>query len=111
MSYGEALLLTLVVELPLYVAGARALRLATTTRALLAALVANVATHPVLWWLLADGAGGVAGLVAAELAVCLVEAVLVRVVTRSALGPAALLALGANAASFSVGLVLSVAVG
>ncbi|WP_460494150.1 hypothetical protein [Dactylosporangium cerinum] len=48
-----ALLLTLAVEVPLYVLALTALRLATPARAALLGVAVNLLTHPVLWWLLA----------------------------------------------------------
>lgn len=106
MSYGEAFGLTLAVEVPLYVAGLVVLRLARPGRALLAGVLANVVTHPVLWWVLSHDVGP-AAVVGAELGVWLVEAAVLRVVVRRDVLLALLLALGANAASFGVGLVLS----
>lgn len=106
MSYGEALALTLVVEVPLYVAGIVALRLARPRRALLAAVLVNLVTHPVLWLALSRDVTMTA-VVLAELCVCLVEGVALRVLVRRDVGLAMLLAVGANAASFGVGLVVS----
>jgi hypothetical protein len=110
MTYGVALALTLAVEVPLYVAGLLALRLAGLARALLVAVAVNLLTHPVLWLVLADGASPTRVLVA-EGCVCVVEALVIRAVVGRGAPLAFLLAVGANAASFAVGLVVSAAGG
>lgn len=106
MSWPEAFALTVAIEVPLYVAGLLALRQARTGRALLAAFLANVVTHPALWWSL-SGDVTMATVVVAEICVCVVEGVVVRLVTRREALVALLIAVGANAASFGVGLVIS----
>jgi hypothetical protein len=106
MSYGAALALTVAVDVPLYVAGLLALRLAAPARALLVALGVNLLTHPVLWLVLADGASPT-GVLIAEACVCVVEALVIRAVVGRGAPLALLLAIGANAASFAVGLVVS----
>ena len=110
MSYGEAFALTLAMEVPLYVAGIVALRLARAGRALLAAVLVNLVTHPVLWWALSREVT-LTTVVLAELCVCVVEAGVIRVLVRRDGALAMLLAVGANAASFGVGLVVSAACG
>ena len=52
VSFPAALLVTLAVEVPLYVAALTALRLARPGRAALLAVGVNLLTHPVLWWYL-----------------------------------------------------------
>ncbi|MFC4998767.1 hypothetical protein ACFPIJ_13090 [Dactylosporangium cerinum] len=100
-----ALLLTLAVEVPLYVLALTALRLATPARAALLGVAVNLLTHPVLWWLLAPrpSAGRLWG---AEAAVVVVEAAVLLLACRR--DPALLLvtSLGANAVSVLMGLLL-----
>lgn len=115
MPYPLALAVTLTVELPIYAGGLRAARLARAWAALAAALVVNLATHPLVWLAL-RGAGSAywPRFVAVELAVWLAESLLVlawlaRVRAERAPVFVALLALAANAASCLAGLVLAVA--
>jgi len=110
MSWGEAFALTLAVEVPLYVAALVGLRLAPLRRGLLAAVVVNLATHPLLWWALSRDVT-MGAVVLAEVCVVLVEGLIVRVVTRRDGLLALLVALGANAASFAVGLLVTAAGG
>ncbi|MFF5230998.1 hypothetical protein [Dactylosporangium sp. NPDC000521] len=99
-----ALLLTLAVEVPLYVLALMALRLASWRKAALLGVAVNLLTHPVLWWSLAPrpSAGALWG---AEAAVVAVEAAVLWLACRR--DPALLLvaSLGANAASVLIGLV------
>lgn len=110
MTYGAALALTIAVEAPLYVAGLLALRLAGPLRALLVAVGVNLVTHPLLWLALVQAATP-ARVLAAEAGVCLVEAAVIRVVVGRDTALALLLAVGANAASFAVGLAVTAACG
>jgi hypothetical protein len=100
-----ALLLTLAVEVPLYVLALRALRLATTRRAALLGVMVNLLTHPVLWWFLAPRPS-TGRFWAAEAAVVVAEAAMLWLACRR--DPALLLmtSLGANAASVLIGLLL-----
>ncbi|MDG6109054.1 hypothetical protein Daura_50420 [Dactylosporangium aurantiacum] len=99
-----ALLLTLAVEVPLYVLALTALRLATWRRAVPLGVVVNLLTHPVLWWALAPRPSP-AALWTAEAVVVLAEAAMLWLACRR--DPAVLLvtSLGANAASVFIGLV------
>jgi len=101
-----ALLLTLAVEVPLYVAALVSLRLATLRRALLLAVVANLLTHPVLWSTLGDRPP-VLRVAAAEVLVWLVEAALIGLAVRRRPALVALVAAGANAASILAGAVIA----
>lgn len=110
MTYAAALALTVAVEVPLYVGGLLALRLAGTLRALVVAVGVNLLTHPLLWLALVDGATP-ARVLAAEGCVCVVEGAVLRAFTGREGGLTLLLAVGANAASFAVGLAFSAACG
>ena len=106
MTGGVALLVTVAVEVPLWVAGLLALGLCGPVRATIAGVGVNLLTHPVLWHALDPGPS--LGLVlAAEACVVVIEAAVVRLVIGRAVGLAALLALGTNAASLAVGLVVT----
>ena len=109
MTYLAALALTVAVELPLYVVGLVALRLAGPVRAVLLAVGVNLLTHPVLWLVVAPTQTATVYL--AEVGVCLVEAAVIRLVVRRDTLLAIALSLAANAASFGVGLLVSVGVG
>lgn len=106
MTGGHALLLTIAVELPLWVAGLLALRLCGPVRAAVLGVGVNLLTHPILWRAL-EPRPTLAVVLAAEVCVVLVEAAVVRLVTGRAVGIALLLALGANAASFALGLAVA----
>ncbi|MFI6443501.1 hypothetical protein [Kitasatospora sp. NPDC050543] len=111
MPYPLALALTLLVEVPLYVAALVPVGRVRPVRATVAAVAVNALTHPPLWWFLGHFAAGAAaaywtafGL--AELAVCVVEAVLLRALL-GARGPLPYAAsLTANAGSLLAGLLL-----
>jgi hypothetical protein len=114
-----ALLLTLAVEVPLYVAALVALRLAPFRRALPLAMAVNLLTHPVLWWTLGDRPP-VLRIAAAEVLVWLVEAALLGLALRrrpALTGPTArrhlaviaLVAAGANAGSILAGAIIAAA--
>lgn len=105
MNAGTALLVTLAIELPLWVAGLVALRMTGPGRAALVGVGVNLLTHPILWQTL-DPRPALGVVLAAEAGVVIVEAAVVRLTTRRPVGLALLLALGVNAASLAVGLVI-----
>ena len=115
MPYLLALGLTLLVEVPLYVA-ALSLDRVPAARAAAAAVAVNCATHPLLWWFLGRFTGAAAAaywtaLVLAEAAVVAVEAVVLGLLTgrRGALPFAA--SFTANATSVLAGLLVAQATG
>lgn len=110
MTYAAALALTVAVEVPLYVGGLVALRLSGALRAFVVAVGVNLLTHPLLWLTLVDGASSVRVL-AAEACVCIIEGAVLRAVVGRDGALTLLLATGANAASFAVGLAVSAACG
>lgn len=105
MTGGSALLATIAIEVPLWVAGLLALRQCGYVRSVALGVGVNLLTHPVLWHAL-EPAPGLGVVLAAELCVVVVEAAVVRLVTRGGVGLAAMLSLGVNAASFGVGVAL-----
>lgn len=106
MTAAGALLATVAIELPLWVAGLLALRLCGPVRAVALGIGVNLLTHPVLWRAL-EPAPTLGLVLAAEACVVVIEAAVVRLATGRAAGQAVLLSLGANAASFAVGLVVA----
>ena len=106
MPQVTALLLTLAVEVPLYVAALAALGLAPWRRALLLAVVVNLLTHPVLWSVLGERPP-VLRVAAAEVLVWLVEAALLGLAVRRRPALVALVAAGANAGSVLAGAVIA----
>lgn len=108
MTALAALGLTVAVEAPLYVLGLLALRLARPLRAVLLGVGVNLLTHPILWYTLAPDPTATRLLVA-EVVVCLLEAAVLWLVVRSEGVLLVVLAIGANAASFGVGLLISAA--
>jgi hypothetical protein len=106
VSFPVALLVTLAVEVPLYVVALFALRLCGTGRAVLLGTAVNLLTHPVLWWCLAPRPA-LAALVAAEVAVWAVETGLVWLALRRAFTVLAVVCAGVNAASILAGLLIS----
>jgi hypothetical protein len=112
MSLVSALLVTLAVEVPLYLVGLTALRLAPPLRAALLGVVVNMLTLPALWWAL--GPRPALGRVAVgEVIVWAAEAGLLWLAVRGrlgVLGGVAVVSAGANAASILVGAAISAAV-
>jgi hypothetical protein len=110
VSFAAALLLTLAIEVPLYVAALTALRLARPIRAAVLAAAVNLLTHPVLWLLLAPEPA-LGTLVAAEVVVWAAEAGLLWLALRPrpAVPLVAVVSAGANAASILAGLLVSAA--
>jgi hypothetical protein len=100
----QALLLTLAVEVPLYVLALAALNVATIGKAALLGTVVNLLTHPLLWWALAPRPSAGA-LWTAEAAVVVVEAAVLWATVRRYPGLLLVASLGANAASVLIGLV------
>ncbi|MEV8515038.1 hypothetical protein [Dactylosporangium sp. NPDC051484] len=98
-----ALLLTLVVEVPLYTTALVALRLAGIRRAALLGVLVNLVTHPALWLFLAPHPGA-ARLWSAEALATAVEAlILIKAINRDK-ALLAVTAVGANASSLLIGL-------
>jgi hypothetical protein len=111
MSFLAALLVTLAVEVPLYVAALVALRLARPGRAALLAVGVNLLTHPVLWWYL-EPRPTPGRVVAAEVLVWAAEAGLLWLALGrrpSRLAVLAVVSAGANAASILAGVLISAA--
>ena len=106
MSQLAAFGLTLAVELPWYVAGLVALRLAGWRRALVLGVVVNALSHPVLWWFLAPRPT-LPRIAVAEVAVCAFEALLLFAAIRREPALLVLLCVAANACSVLIGLLLS----
>jgi hypothetical protein len=98
--YLLALALTMLVEVPVYVLAVPANR----WRVAAVAVVANLLTHPPLWWVLA-GSGPAQPLTfaVAEAVVCLVEGALLVLALRLSWTVALAAAVAANAASVLVG--------
>ena len=112
MTYGEALALTVAVEVPLYVAVLRAWRppAGSVRRCVLVALVANLLSHPVAMLVvvptLRHALSPTASLAVAEIAVLVGEAALVWWRLRQPVAAAVSSAV-ANLASLSVGFLLA----
>jgi hypothetical protein len=106
VSQPTALLLTLAVEVPLYVAALVALRLARFWPALALAVLVNALTHPVLWQTLGPHPA-LARVAVAEVVVWLVEAAILGLAIRRRPTLIALLAAGANAASILAGALIA----
>ena len=109
MTQTTALLLTLAIEVPVATALVAAARWAPGRLGTVAAVAvgASLFTHPLLW--MAQEAGlirGMAGVVAAELAVAAVEAAAYAWAAGIGLRRGAVVSLVANAASFATGLLL-----
>ena len=123
VAYPLALLITVLVEVPIVLAGLGVLGWAVFgssrwwARVLLAVAV-NLITHPVLWWSLRrayEHGADLAWLAVGELTVWVVETVLIMLGCRRSglrdLGWALALAGCANAASLAVGLILEAVLG
>ena len=106
VPYPLALALTLVIEVPVYAVALAVARLAPWPRAAVAGVIVNLATHPLLWWLLTAYPGL---FVVAEVGVWLVETALLYAWLRRDAPLLALTALTANLASVLAGLALATA--
>ena len=105
MSQPAAMLLTLAVEVPLYTA-LFAVGLLSFRRAVLAAVMVNLLTHPLLWLALGPRPPLLA-VVLAEVAVGLAEFLLVGLVVRRSPLLVGLTAVAANAGSILAGAVIA----
>lgn|GEM_PF-1603605 len=107
-SYPTALVLTLLVEVPVYTVALAAATPATVRRAAAAGAAVNLVTHPALWWFLhaLHGAARAPAFAVAEALVCLAEGALAARLLRLP-GPVPYAAsAAANAASVLAGLLL-----
>jgi hypothetical protein len=107
-EYLTAFGITLAVEVPLYTAALHGAWHLPWRRAVLAATSVNVATHPALWWALHPVTARPAYpwmMVAAELAVCAAEALLLMAWLRRRDPLLAVLAVAVNATSVLAGLI------
>ncbi|MFJ3788161.1 hypothetical protein [Kitasatospora sp. NPDC090091] len=111
MPYPSALTLTLLVEAPLYTVALVRAGGVRPARAATAAVLVNLATHPLLWWSVSHRTGGTAAaywtaFAVGEAAVCATEAALLRPLAGLRLrGPLPWALAGtANAASMLAGL-------
>jgi hypothetical protein len=105
VAYPTALVITLVVEVPIYLAVFAVARLLPGWRGLSGAAGVNLLTHPVLWLVVSAHPGWLAP---AEVGVCLVEAALLWLLARRRdAGLLLLAAIVANAASVITGIVLN----
>jgi hypothetical protein len=109
-DYSVALVLTLVVEVPLYSALLHALAGMRWRQGARLGLAANLVSHPLVFLvvapLLAPTMGPVGALVCAELGAVLIEIVVVRMLRRQDLVALAGTSYVANAVSFCAGLVV-----
>jgi hypothetical protein len=101
VPYPLALVITLAVEIPVYLLVFRFAGILAGWRAFAAAVGVNLATHPLAWWLLSSHPGW---LVPVEAAVVAVEAALLFSLVRREPALLALTALVANAGSLLAGL-------
>jgi hypothetical protein len=106
VSQLAAFVLTLAVELPWYVAGLVALRLAGWRRAVGLGVLVNALSHPVLWCFLAPHPT-LPHTAVAEGAVCAFEALLLFAAIRREPALLALLSVAANGCSVLIGLLVS----
>jgi hypothetical protein len=108
VPYALALALTLIVEVPIVVTALALARLARGWRAVVAAIVVNLVTHPLVWLALA-GAGEAyrPRFVAVETGAVVVEAALLYAWLRTSPALLLLISLVANLASILAGLALS----
>jgi hypothetical protein len=104
VPYPLALALTLVIEVPVYAVALAVAHLAPWPRAAVAGVIVNLATHPLLWWLLTAYSGLI---VAGEVGAWLVETALLFAWLRRDAPLLALTALTANLASVLAGAALS----
>jgi len=105
-AYLVALVETLVVEVPIYAVALRWGRLLAVGRAVAVAVLANLLTHPVVWFVLVHGPVSWWRFGLAEAGAVLVETAVVWLFTRrdpAAIPVVALLALVANTASVLAG--------
>jgi len=105
VPYPLALVITLVVEVPVYLVVFRFAGFLAGWRGFAAAVGVNLATHPVVWWILSSHPGW---LVPVEAAVVAVEAALLFALVRRQAALLALTALVANAGSLLAGLAFEV---
>jgi hypothetical protein len=108
MSLAWALLATLAVEVPLYVAALVALTLAAPLRAALLAGAVNLLTHPARWWAL-DSRPPIGRVAAGEIVVWAVEAGVLWLALRREPVVLLVVSAGANAASILAGVLVSAA--
>lgn len=115
MSFPLAYLLTLAVEVPVVVGAGAAVGVGPWRRTLVAAVLANLATVPVLWFvvmpLLEPLAGWLAAVLVGETLVVAAEAAVYALRLRCGPLVAVAISLGANGLSVLVGLVVGAAAG
>jgi hypothetical protein len=114
LGYPAALGLTLLVEVPAWSALTRVVTAVSWARAVSVALLVNVVSHPLLWFVLvpsleAATASTVAGVLVAEALVVAGEAVVARLVVGRDLGALMGVSLAANALSLALGSALALA--
>lgn len=106
MSPLTAFGITVAVEMLWYVGGLTGIVGLRWYSALALAIVVNVVTHPLAWWLLSPDPT-LLQLLLIEVGVTLAEAAMLAVAVRRELATLALLSLGANASSLLTGLILN----
>lgn len=114
LGYPAALGLTLLVEVPVWTSLTRVATDVSWARAVAAALLVNVVSHPLLWFVLVpglDAATGstVVGVLVAEALVVVGEGGLARLVVGRDLGVLLGVSLAANALSLALGAALALA--
>jgi len=107
MPYPQALALTLIVEVPVYVLAMRGARLISGWRAVAVAVGVNLVTHPLVWLTLTRIDGSRPAFLAAEVGAWLAETALLYLAVRRDLALLCLAALVANTASLTAGLALT----
>ncbi len=112
LGYPAALVLTLTVEVPVYVLGLSAGAAVPWRRAAMVAVVVNVVSHPLLWFGLVPLLTRVTGseltaLIIAELVVWVGESVATARLAARPIGLGLAVAAAANAASLLAGVVLA----
>jgi hypothetical protein len=108
--YLLALAVTLAVEVPLVTLALAGVWRIPWRRGVAAAVVVNLATHPVLWWSLVpwtDRSWYAAALATAEVLACVVEFALLTRVVGTDRRLLAVLCVGVNAASLACGLLIA----